>query len=277
MEKTNLEIPRTKEKYSNYEDYQDYKSSQSINKFFTLKGFVKAILIFILFVVIFQISLISLVSISNSIKLLGSSLVTAIGLSLFFLERSLKKKTQLFIKKTPEYIKLSSPFYIDIVTFFSGFLFFLGSILTLYSMSSSIADFTFYISSIFSVYFVYYFFISYKKFRHSLFDVIIIRKESLLIDFPESKKSTQINKDELKKIVDLRLIKSGLLDKRIIEFYFTNETNLIELDEDHFKNMRLDIDLFINSLNEMDYQIKTEIFTFGQTYRTDENFKELTD
>ncbi len=55
MEPTDIQNKKAKEKYSDFEDFQDYKSSQSVKKFFTFKGFIKAIAIVFVFIILYNI------------------------------------------------------------------------------------------------------------------------------------------------------------------------------------------------------------------------------
>lgn len=278
MEPTDIQNKKVKEKYSDFEDFQDYKSSQSFKKFFTLKGFIKAIAIVFVFIILYNIGVNLIDYLLTIISIIPSVLIIFSGIGIYFLNRSLKNKTNLLIKKTNEFIKLSSPLYIDILSFFSVPIILLGILLVLFNTSllyESSAGF--YFGGICYVLTVMYCFTLYKKYRYSLFDKIVIFKDYILFDHPETKETIRINKEETSKIVDLWLLTNGTLDKRIIEFHYLSDHNgkNIEIEDLHLENMRLNIDLFIDSLKEMDYGIAKEYFTFGQTNRTDENGNQI--
>lgn len=278
METSNIENKKVKEKYNDFEDFQDYKSSKSFKKFFTIKGFIKAIAIIFMFVLVINIGILLFDILMPIITVIPSVLILLLGISIYFLNRSLKNKTNLLIKKTNEFIKLSSPLYIDILSFFSIIIFLFGVILVLsniFILNESLASI--YFGTICYGFTIMYCFTLYKKYRHSLFDKIIIFKEYILFDHPETNETIRISKEEISKIVELRLIAKGMLDKRIIEFHFLNESKVktIEIEDDDFKNMRLSIDLFLDSLKIMGHSIEIQIFTFGQDYRTDENGKQI--
>jgi hypothetical protein len=282
MEKPEIEIKQVKEKYSNFSDFQDYKSKKSVDKFFTIKGFIKSISIVLLFFIVCVTfaRLIEELDIWVKIKLTPSFIILVIGIGIYFFSRSLKKNTNLLIKKTPEQIKLSSPFYFDLISFFSGLVVFMGIVLVLVSLALLYENYTlFYFGGMGAVYLIVYCFILYNRYRHSIFDKIVIFRDYILFDHPESKETIRINKKEISKIVDLRLLTSGSLDKRIIEFHFINQPDekIVEIEDNHLENMRLNLDLFIVALNEMDYSLKIELFSFGQTNRTDENGNQLMD
>ncbi|MFY7667210.1 MAG: hypothetical protein ACOVQG_00615 [Crocinitomicaceae bacterium] len=275
MVNQNLENNNGKDKLSGFSDYVDYKASLSVNKFFTLKGFIEGLLIALIIVPFaLLITMIILIYLAVFMTFIPSLILTCAGIGMYYYDRSLKKKTSLLINESYDCIKLSSPLNVDIVSFFSGLLFFVGIILVLFSLSSSL---TFYFGGVSSFLFTIYFYKLYKKFRHSLFDKIEIFKDYILIDRYESKQSIRINKNEISKLVDLRLIASNSLDKRIIEFHFLNKsgTETIEIEDEHLENMRLNIDLFIDSLKKFHYEISNESFTFGQDYRTDENGNQI--
>ena len=278
MEPTDIQNKKAKEKYSDFEDFQDYKSSQSVKKFFTIKGFIKAIVIVFVFIILYIIGAYLIDYLLTFISIIPSFLIILSGIGIYFFDRSLKKKTNLLIKKTSDYIKLSSPLFIDILSFFSVPIILLGIFLVLfntYLIYESVAGF--YFGCICYIFTIMYCFTLYKRYRHSLFDKIVIFKDYILFDHPETKETIRINKEETSKIVDLWLLKSGILDKRIIEFHYLNDHNgkTIEIEDEHLENMRLNIDLFFDSLKEMDYTIAKEYFTFGQTNHTDENGKQI--
>lgn len=275
MVNQNVENNNVKDKLSGFNNYMSYKSSLSVDKFFTIKGFTKALIIGLIILPIACVfSMIIFIYLAVFMTLIPSLMLTCTGIGLYFYDRSLKKRSSLLINESSECIRLSSPLYIDIVSFLSGLLFFVGLILVLFSFASSL---TFYFGGVSSFLFTIYFYQLYKKFRHSLFDKIEIFKNYILIDRYESKQSIRINKNEISKIVDLRLIASNSLDKRIIEFHFLNNLGLktLEFEDEHIDNMRLNIDLFIESLKKFGYTIHIEAFTFGQDYRTDENGNQL--
>ena len=275
MVNQNLENNNGKDKLSGFSDYVDYKASLSVNKFFTLKGFIEGLLIALIIVPFaLLITMIILIYLAVFMTFIPSLILTCAGIGMYYYDRSLKKKTSLLINESYDCIKLSSPLNVDIVSFFSGLLFFVGIILVLFSLSSSL---TFYFGGVSSFLFTIYFYKLYKKFSHSLFDKIEIFIDYILIDRYESKQSIRINKNEISKIVDLRLIASNSLDKRIIEFHFVNNLGLktIEFEDEQIENMRLNNDLFIDSLKKFGYEIHIEAFTFGQDYRTDENGNQI--
>ena len=278
METSNIENKKIKEKYSDFEDFQDYKSSKSVKKFFTIKGILKAIAIVFMFVLVINVGLLLIDYLIPITTVIPSILILLSGIGIYFLNRSLKKKTNLFIKKTNEFIKLSSPLYIDILSFFSIIVFLFGVILVLfniYLLNGSTASI--YFGGMCYIWTIIYCFTLYKKYRHSLFDKIIIFKEYLLIDNPDTNETIRISKEEISKIIELRLIAKGMLEKRIIEFHFLNESKVktIEIGDDDLKNMRLSIDLFLDYLKAMGYSIDIQIFTFGQTNRTDVNGNQI--
>ena len=129
MEPTDIQNKKAKEKYSDFEDFQDYKSSQSVKKFFTFKGFIKAIVIVFLFFILYIFGAYLIDYLLTIVSIIPSFLIILSGICIYFFDRSLKKKTNLLIKKTNDYIKLSSPLFIDILSFFSVPIILLGILL----------------------------------------------------------------------------------------------------------------------------------------------------
>ena len=279
MEPTDIQNKKVKEKYSDFEDFQDYKSSQSVKKFFTFKGFIKAIVIVLVFFILYLIGAYLIDYLLTIISIIPSVLIILLGIGIYFLNRSLKNKPNPLIKKTNEFIKLSSPLYIDILSFFSVNIILFGIILVLYNIFLlNESNASLYFGGMCYTWTLIYCFTLYKKYRHSLFAKIVVFKDYILFDHPETKETIRINKEETSKIVDLWLLTSGTLDKRIIEFHYLNDRSgkTIEIQDANLENMRLNIDLFVDSLKEMDYSITKEYFTFGQTNRTNENGNQIT-
>ena len=104
----------------------------------------------------------------------------------------------------------------------------------------------------------------------------MIFKDRIVIDNPYSKNAIEISSAELDKIVDLRIVKTTLIDpsgalyKRIIEFQIL-KNGTIEVDDEFIADLRLNMDLLIESLKKMDYSVKIETFVAGQESRFDEN------
>jgi hypothetical protein len=117
---------------------------------------------------------------------------------------------------------------------------------------------------------------AYKKIRYSLFDKIIISKDFLRIDDPNSKSSIEIVKGHISKLV-LLTITDGSTEKRLLEFQFETEESYrtIEITEQQVIDLRLNFDLFTSSLNKMGYKLHKETAIEGRLNRLDENGNQI--
>ena len=259
-----------------YNDFDDYKLDQKNDSYFKKHGLFLGIIIgLFMFFTLPILTLIIIFTFSSFIPLLPSIIITVIGILMYFYHRSISKKNSLLIKEASDVIELSSPLFIDFLAIFSGFFISLGIDLILLNM----AEFSFaafYFGGTLTVISTYYFYLVFKKMKYSLFDKIMIYNDRIEIDNPYSKNKIQINRVDLDKIVDLRVVKqtvvnkSGALYNRIFEFQLSRGAN-IEVDDEFFEDLRLDMDLFLESVKKMDYSVKMEIFVAGQDYRFDEN------
>lgn len=266
------------ENLEKYNDYDNYKRNQESDIFNKKHGLFLGTIILVSMVIFLPLlSLIITFTLSVFISIIPAIFITIIGIFFYFFERSLKKKTSLLIKESPDSIVLSSPLYIDFVSLFSGFFFLTGIIFILLNTALS---FAFHLSGMLIVLSTYYNYQLFKKLKYSLFDKIMIFKDRIVIDNPYSKNAIEISSAELDKIVDLRIVKTTLIDpsgalyKRIIEFQRL-KNGTIEVDDEFIADLRLNMDLLIESLKKMDYSVKIETFVAGQESRFDEQGKRI--
>jgi hypothetical protein len=259
-----------------YNDYNDYKLDQENNNYFKKHGLLIGIIIgLLMFFALPFLTLVIIFIFSSFIPLLPSIIITLIGILMYFYHHSISKKNSFLIKEASDVIELSSPLYFDLLAIFSGFFILLGTDLILLNLSEY-SNAAFYFGGTLTCISTYYFYQVFKKVKYSLFDKIMVYRDRIEIDNPYSKNKLNFNKVDLDKIVDLRIVnqtvvnKSGALYNRIFEFHLSKGANL-EVDDEFFEYLRLDMDLFLESVKKMDYLVKMEIFVAGQDYRFDEN------
>ena len=117
---------------------------------------------------------------------------------------------------------------------------------------------------------------AFKKIRYSLFDKIVISKDFIKVDDPDSKGSIEIVKSHISKLV-LLTITDGSSEERLLEFQFETEEsyNTIEISEKQIKNLRLNFDLLLESLLKMGYKFQKETAIEGRINRLNENGNQI--
>lgn len=220
--------------------------------------------------------------IAKNIHWITSIGITFLGVIFYFFGNKLKKTDSFFISENNGVITLSSPLYIDLISIFGGVLILTGLFLNS-SLINSIVEFKDESSSFrknglmlkvtigFMALFIYY--RAYRKLRYALFDKIVISKNQILIDDPSSKKSILLEKNEVIKIIDLKMRNDKKDLGRILEFHeLKGGTHKIhEFNEAYFNKLSLSYQWFIDSLNKVGYKIQKEIKVESQDVRYNED------
>lgn len=254
-----------KENAKRYND-SDYEVRQSIDNYFKKNGYLKSIfMVFIGIPLAWMIFIIISALISTYVHWLFALIISFAGIGLFLFYKKQKKNNSLFIKENADSIELATPLNLDLSIILSGLLFFTGLLIISFAFQILIAMFV-------SMIALFVYIKAFRKIRYSLFDKIVISKDLLRIDDPNSKSSIEIIKSHISKMV-LLTITDGSSEKRLLEFQFETEDSYrtIEITEQQVIDLRLNFDLFTNSLNKMGYNFHKETAIEGRLNRLDEN------
>lgn len=268
LSKQKLDAKR--ENAKRYSD-SDFESRQSIGNYFEKNGYLKSIfMVFIGFPFLYVLFIMISVLISAYVHWLIALIISMVGVGLFLLNKKQKKNNSSFVKENVDSIELSTPLNLDLSIILSGLLFFTG--LLIISFAFQLILIVMFVSMI--ALFVYI--KAFRKIRYSLFDKIVISKDLLRIDDPNSKSSIEIIKSHISKMV-LLTITDGSSEKRLLEFQFETEDSYrtIEITEQQVIDLRLNFDLFTNSLNKMGYNFHKETAIEGRLNRLDENGNQI--
>lgn len=252
----------------------DYVTKKSINKFFEKYGYFGSILI-VFGGLASCLALFTLMMLkSQYIHWSVIVLITLLGIGMYFYSVHLKKNNSILIYETSEKIELSTPIYFDLLSIFGRFFIISGFVLICLFFKKNSFFLIIGTLSFFYAFILYLEFI--KSLFFSLFDKIVIQKDFISIDDPESRESIKIDKNEISRIVDLKN-KSGIREIRSIEFELTTNEyfKIVEINEDQIKNLRLPFDLFVDSMKKMGYDFTFEIQEAGKINRTDENGNQI--
>jgi hypothetical protein len=252
----------------------DYVTKKSVNKFFEKYGYFGSILI-VFGGLASCLALFTLMMLkSQYIHWSVIVLITLLGIGMYFYSVHLKKNNSILINETSEKIELSTPIYFDLLSIFGRFFIISGFVLICLFFKKNSFFFIIGTLSFFYAFILYLEFI--KSLFFSLFDKIVIQKDFISIDDPESRESIKIDKNEISRIVDLKN-KSGIREIRSIEFELTTNEyfKIVEINEDQIKNLRLPFDLFVDSMKKMGYDFTFEIQEAGKVNRTDENGNQI--
>jgi hypothetical protein len=252
----------------------DYVTKKSINKFIEKNGYVGSILI-VFGGLASCLALFTLMMLkSQYIHWSVIVVITLLGIVMYFYSVHLKKNNSILIYETSEKIELSTPIYFDLLSIFGRFFIISGFVLICLFFKKNSFFFIIGTLSFFYAFILYLEFI--KSLFFSLFDKIVIQKDFISIDDPESRESIKIDKNEISRIVDLKN-KSGIREIRSIEFELTTNEyfKIVEINEDQIKNLRLPFDLFVDSMKKMGYDFTFEIQEAGKINRTDENGNQI--
>ena len=268
LSKQKLDAKR--ENAKRYSD-SDYQARQSIDKYFEKNGYLKSI--FMVFIGI-PLSYMIFIMISSLISVYVHWLIAVIisfaGIGLFLFYKKQKKNNSLFVKENIDSIELTTPLNLDLSIILSGLLFFTGLLIISFAFQ------LIWIVMLVSMIALFVYIKAFKKIRYSLFDKIVISKDFLRIDDPNSKGSIEIVKSHISKLV-LLTITDGSSEKRLLEFQFETEESYrtIEITEEQIKNLRLNFDLLSESLIKMGYQFQKETAIEGRLNRLDENGNQI--
>ena len=247
--------------------YSDYESRQSIDKYFEKNGYLKSIfMVFIGIPFLYMLFILISVLISAYVHWLIAVIISIVGIGLYLFYKKQKKNNSLFVKENVDSIELATPLNIDLSIILSGLLFFTGLLIISFAFQ------LIWIVMLVSMIALFVYIKAYKKIRYSLFDKIIISKDFLRIDDPNSKSCIEIVKGHISKLV-LLTITDGSIEKRLLEFQFETEESYrtIEITEQQVIDLRLNFDLFTISLNKMGYKLHKETAIEGRLNRLDEN------
>jgi hypothetical protein len=252
----------------------DYVTRQSVDKFFEKNGYFGSILIVFgglaSCLALFTVMMLKSQYIHWSINVF----MTLLGIGMYYYYAQLKKNNSIYVNESSEKIELSTPLYFDFLSIFGRFFIITGFVLCCLIFKKN--SILLLIGSL-SYFYAFILFLEFiKSLRFSLNDKIVIQKEFISIDDPESKESIRINKNEISRIIDLK-DKRGISEIRTIEFELeTIESfKIIEIKEEQIKNLRLPFDLFIESMRKMGYDFIIEIQEAGKINRTDENGNQI--
>jgi hypothetical protein len=259
-----------KENAKRYSD-SDYESRQAIDKYFEKNGYLKSIfMVFIGIPFLFMLFILISALISAYVHWLIALIISMVGIGLFLYYKKQKNNNLLFVKENVDSIELSTPLNLDLSIILSGLLFFTGLLIISFAFQ------LIWIVMLVSMIALFVYIKAYKKIRYSLFDKIIISKDFLRIDDPNSKSSIEIVKGHISKLV-LLTITDGSTEKRLLEFQFETEESYrtIEITEQQVIDLRLNFDLFTSSLNKMGYKLHKETAIEGRLNRLDENGNQI--
>jgi hypothetical protein len=208
--------------------------------------------------------------ISAYVHWLIALIISMVGIGLFLYYKKQKNNNLLFVKENVDSIELSTPLNLDLSIILSGLLFFTGLLIISFAFQ------LIWIVMLVSMIALFVYIKAYKKIRYSLFDKIIISRDFLRIDDPNSKSSIEIIKSHISKMVLLTII-DGSSEKRLLEFQFETEDSYrtIEITEQQVIDLRLNFDLFTSSLNKMGYKLHKETAIEGRLNRLDENGNQI--
>ena len=259
-----------RENAKRYND-SDYETRQSIDKYFEKNGYLKSIfMVFIGIPLSYMIFIMISALISVYVHWLIALIISFVGIGLFLFYKKQKKNNSLFVKENIDSIELTTPLNLDLSIILSGLLFFTGLLIISFAFQ------LIWIVMLVSMIALFVYIKAFKKIRYSLFDKILISKDFLRIDDPNSKGSIEIVKSHISKLV-LLTITNGSSEKRLLEFQFETEESYrtIEITEQQVIDLRLNFDLFTNSLNKMGYNFHKETAIEGRLNRLDENGNQI--
>ena len=252
----------------------DFVTRQSVNKFFEKNGYFGSVLIVFgglaSCLALFTVMMLKSQYIHWSIDVF----MTLLGIGMYYYYAQLKKNNSIFVNESSEKIELSTPLYFDLLSIFGRFFIITGFVLSCLIFRNNSILLLIGSLSYFYAFILYLEFI--KSLRFSLCDKIVIQKDFISIDDPESKDSIRINKNEISRIIDLK-DKRGIREIRTIEFELEtiDSFKIIEIKEEQIKNLRLPFDLFVESMRKMGYNFIIEIQEAGKINRTDENGNQI--
>lgn len=259
-----------RENAKRYSD-SDYEVRKTIANNFEKNGYLKSIvMVFIGIPFLYMLFILISGLISVYVHWLIAVIISIVGIGLFLVYKKQKKNNSLFVKENIDSIELATPLNLDLSFILSGLLFFTGLLIISFAFQ------LIWIVMLVSMIALFVYIKAYKKIRYSLFDKIIISKDFLRIDDPDSKGCIEIVKSHISKLV-LLTISDGSSEKRLLEFQFETEESYrtIEITEQQVLDLRVNFDLFTNSLNKMGYNFHKETAIEGRLNRLDENGNQI--
>jgi hypothetical protein len=249
----------------------DYELRQSIDRYYEKNGYLKSIfMVFIGIPLSYMIFIMISALISVYVHWLIAVIISFSGIGLFLFYKKQKKNNSLFVKENIDSIELTTPLNLDLSIILSGLLFFTGLLIISFAFQ------LIWIVMLVSMIALFVYIKAFKKIRYSLFDKIVISKDFIKVDDPDSKGSIEIIKSHISKLV-LLTITDGSSEKRLLEFQFETEEsyNTIEISEKQIKNLRLNFDLLLESLLKMGYKFQKETAIEGRINRLNENGNQI--